>query len=143
MQSELWEQAGLAFDEIAARRDIDAAVRKRAARAAVECWKRLFGGCRRVRPAPDGEPAPPPLPLRSRKLVAAIEVHRSLAAADTDDDHVELTLLEASTYERHEHLAEALGLYRDVVARHRGRDAENAELAVRLARHDEHRLGLR
>jgi hypothetical protein len=29
VQSELWEQAGRAFDEIAAQRDIDAATRKR------------------------------------------------------------------------------------------------------------------
>jgi hypothetical protein len=35
VQSEPWEQAGLAFDEIAAQRDIDAATWKRAARAAV------------------------------------------------------------------------------------------------------------
>jgi hypothetical protein len=35
VQSELWEQAGLAFDEIAAQRDIDPPSGKRAALAAV------------------------------------------------------------------------------------------------------------
>lgn len=143
VQSELWEQAGRAFDEIAAWRDIDAVTRKRAARTAVRCWKQLSGGWRRVRQAPESEPVPPPLPLRSRKLVAAIEVYRSLATADTDDDYVEMTLLEASTYERSRHLEEALRLYRHVVDHHRDRDAEDAELAAGLVRHDEHELGLR
>jgi hypothetical protein len=80
---------------------------------------------------------------RSRKLVAAIEIYRSLAAADTEDDYVEMTLLEASSYERTQRLEEALRLYRHVVDHHGARDAENAELAARLARTYEHQLGLR
>jgi hypothetical protein len=80
MQYELWDQAGLAFDEITARRDAAAAaIRKRAARAAVECWKHVLHGCADVGPqVRDDRPSRPELPHGSRKLVAAIEAYGGL-----------------------------------------------------------------
>lgn len=139
-QYQLWEQAGLAFDEIAAQRDVGDATWKRAARAAVECWKHLDDGCWFSGPqVRDDRPSREELSYGPRKLVAAIEAYGRLAAADTEDDRVSMALLKADTYRQSNHFEEALSLYRDVLDHHHVR-AEIAAYAADAARECERRL---
>jgi tetratricopeptide (TPR) repeat protein len=147
LATQRWEDAANAFTEVAMAGKPGAPRVQVAADAAMQAWMKALAVDPRAHPEPaapdaaasDQPPVPRPLPAPQQKLLAAYDLYLARVADGTDEQRIAVTFLKADLLRRFDHLAEAIPLFEELVARHP--DHEAAEDAAQLALDSENRLG--
>jgi hypothetical protein len=139
--TQAWEDAAAAFTAALDTGKLDARLTKEAADAAMQAWMRALAVDPRVattpQPVADDDaryktiPKPQPLPAAEQHLLAAYERYLAAVTDPRDDERVDVIFLRAQLLYRHDHLADAIAGFEDVLAHHR--DNEAAESAAQLA----------
>ena len=151
LATELWERAAGAFTRVVQAGQVDPAMRKEAAYAAVLGWKNALDVDPRPKvqagPIDDRayEAVPPPRPIaaRERKMIAAFDLYLATVRDPDDEELVRIKFAKANVYRRHDQYDRAIPLLADLVAKHRTHEV--AEIAAqllldaynRMHRHDE------
>jgi TolA-binding protein len=122
-----WEQAADAFTAVVKGGNLERAILDDAAYAVVRAWIYARESDPRpvveASPASDKIPVPRELPEREQKMLAAFDLYLTHTKAPPVDDLVRMKLLKANVLRRHDHLAVAVPLLREIVDRHSGHDA--------------------
>ena len=150
-----WEDVADAFTAVVETGKVSAKLIQVSADAAMQAWMKALAidgnpgpGSDAARDAPhdaphdapDGTPpAPRPLPAREHKLLAAYDLYLAHVADTGDDQRVGVAFLKANLLRRFDHLAEAIPMFEDIVAKHP--DHETAEYAAQLVLDSDNRLG--
>jgi TolA-binding protein len=139
LQTELWENAAVAFTDVVKGGKLDAKLTKEAAYAAVLGWKNALNVDPRVKQQAEiDEKAytdkdvnkPKPIPEREQKMLAAFDVYIKYIKDPKDDELVGMKFLKANMYRRYNHWDEALPLFHEILDKHR--EHETAEYAANL-----------
>jgi tetratricopeptide (TPR) repeat protein len=140
MQTELWENAAVAFTDVVKTGKVDAKMMKEAAYAAVLGWKNALNVDPRIRAQADkvddvGKdydkiPPPKPIPPREEKMLAAFDIYINYIKDPKDDELVGMKFLKANIYRRYNHFDKALPLFHDILDKHR--QHETAEYSANL-----------
>ena len=140
MQTELWENAAVAFTDVVKTGKVDAKMMKEAAYAAVLGWKNALNVDPRVRAQADkvedaGKdydklPEPKPIPPREEKMLAAFDIYINYIKDPKDDELVGMKFLKANIYRRYNHFDQALPIFLDILDHHR--QHETAEYSANL-----------
>jgi tetratricopeptide (TPR) repeat protein len=143
-----WEDAANAFTRVVETGKLSAKLIQISADAAMQAWMKALA----VTPHPDPAdpaslaeatdgtpPVPRALPEPQRKLLAAYDVYLSHVRDSNDDERVAVAFLKANLLRRFDHLADAIPLFEDIVAKHP--DHETAEYAAQLVLDSDNRLG--
>ena len=140
LQTELWENAAMAFTDIVKGGKVDAKIMKEAAYAAVLGWKNALNVDPRVKQQADkvdevGKdydkvPEPKPIPEREEKMLAAFDIYINYIKDPKDDELVGMKFLKANIYRRYNHYEKAIPLFEDILAKHK--EHETAEFSANL-----------
>jgi tetratricopeptide (TPR) repeat protein len=136
MQTELWENAALAFTDVVKHGKVSPRLMKEAAYASVLGWKNALNVDPRVKAQADMDKvndtkaAPLPIPEREQKMLAAFDIYINYVKDPKDDDLVGMKFLKANTYRRYNHYDQAIPLFLDIVEKHP--QHETAEFAANL-----------
>src|SRR5215467_8676603 len=124
MQTELWENAALAFTDVVKHGKVNARLMKESAYAAVLGWKNALNVDPRIKiqadmdKVIDTKAAPLPIPEREQKMLAAFDIYITYVKDPKDDDLVGMKFLKANTYRRYNHYSEAIPLFLDIIEKH-------------------------
>jgi tetratricopeptide (TPR) repeat protein len=136
MQTELWENAALAFTDVVKHGKVNARLMKESAYASVLGWKNALNVDPRVKvqadmdKVNDTKAAPQPIPEREQKMLAAFDIYINYVKDPKDDDLVGMKFLKANTYRRYNHYDKAIPLFLDIIEKHP--QHETAEFAANL-----------
>jgi TolA-binding protein len=138
LQTQLWEDAAVAFTDVVKTGKVDQKLMKESAYAAVLAWKNALNVDPRVKapaieddPKEDAKvPEPQPIPEREVKMMAAFDVYINYIKDPKDDDLVGMKFLKANIYRRYNHYDEALPIFQDILKNHRSH--ETAEYSANL-----------
>jgi tetratricopeptide (TPR) repeat protein len=126
LQTELWENAAVAFTDVVKTRKLDAKLTKESAYAAVLAWKNALNVDPRVKSAPPvtdkqaGKiPAPQPIPERETKMMAAFDIYIAYIKDPKDPELVGMKFMKANIYRRYNHFAEAIPILQEILTKHR------------------------
>jgi hypothetical protein len=113
LQTEMWENAAVAFTDVVKTGKLDAKMTKEAAYAAVLGWKNALDIDPRVREQADKVddidkdyakvPPPKPIPPREQKMLAAFDIYINYIKDPKDDELVGMKFLKANIYRRYNH----------------------------------------
>jgi TolA-binding protein len=125
LQTELWENAAVAFTDVVKTGKVDKALMKDSAYAAVLAWKNALNVDPRVKsppPVTDKDagkvPAEQKIPERELKMMAAFDVYIDYIKDPKDSDLVGMKFLKANIYRRYNHYKEAVPLFQDILDKH-------------------------
>lgn len=141
LQTELWENAAVAFTDVVKTGKLDAKLTKEAAYAAVLGWKNALNVDPRVKQQAqidekdDGKGkkddlTPKQIPEREAKMLAAFDIYIKYIKDPKDDELVGMKFLKANIYRRYNQWDTALPLFHEILDKHR--DHETAEYAANL-----------
>jgi TolA-binding protein len=136
LQTELWENAAVAFTDVVKTGKVDQKLMKESAYAAVLGWKNALNVDPRVKAPPiddkipDKIPAAQPIPEREAKMLAAFDVYINYIKDPKDDELVGMKFLKANMYRRYNHFDEAIPIFQDILTKHR--EHETAEYSANL-----------
>jgi TolA-binding protein len=138
MQTELWENAAVAFTDVVKTGKVDQKLMKESAYAAVLGWKNALNVDPRVKQQAeaddktiyDKKPDPKPIPEREQKMLAAFDIYINYIKDPKDDELVGMKFLKANIYRRYNHFDEAIPIFQDILDHHR--DHETAEYSANL-----------
>lgn len=140
LQTELWENAAVAFTDVVKIGKVDQKLMKESAYAAVLGWKNALNVDPRIKEQADkvGDidkeydkvPAAKPIPEREQKMLAAFDVYINYIKDPKDDDLVGMKFLKANIYRRYNHFDEAIPIFQDILDHHR--QHETAEYSANL-----------
>jgi len=140
LQTELWENAAVAFTDVVKIGKVGPKLMKEAAYAAVLGWKNALNVDPRIKNQADkvedidkeykGKPEPKPIPPREEKMLAAFDIYINYIKDPKDDELVGMKFLKANIYRRYNHFDEAIPLFMDILDHHR--QHETAEYAANL-----------
>jgi tetratricopeptide (TPR) repeat protein len=140
LQTELWENAAVAFTDVVKTGKLDAKLTKEAAYAAVLGWKNALNVDPRVKEQADKVddidkeydkvPQPKPIPERDQKMLAAFDVYINYIKDPKDDELVGMKFLKANIYRRYNQFDKAIPLFEDILDHHR--EHETAEYSANL-----------
>jgi tetratricopeptide (TPR) repeat protein len=140
LQTELWENAAVAFTDVVKTGKVEPKLMKEAAYAAVLGWKnalnvdpRIKGQADKVEDIDkqyDKKPAPKAIPPREEKMLAAFDIYINYIKDPKDDELVGMKFLKANIYRRYNHFDKAIPLFEDIIAKHR--EHETAEYSANL-----------
>nr|HEX4312431.1 tetratricopeptide repeat protein [Kofleriaceae bacterium] len=146
LQTELWENAAVAFTDVVKTGKVDQKLMKESAYAAVLGWKNALNVDPRVKeqaviddkkgkkPGKAGEEEalgpPQPIPEREQKMLAAFDIYINYIKDPKDDELVGMKFLKANIYRRYNHFDEAIPIFQDILDHHR--DHETAEYSANL-----------
>lgn len=136
MQTELWENAALAFTDVVKHGKVGPKLMKEAAYAAVLGWKNALNVDPRVKAQADMDKvndtkaAPLPIPEREQKMLAAFDIYINYIKDPKDDDLVGMKFLKANTYRRYNHYDKAIPMFLDIIDHHK--QHETAEFSANL-----------
>lgn len=149
LQTELWENAAVAFTDVVKTGKLDAKLTKEAAYAAVLGWKNALNVDPRAKQQADiDEKAldkekdidkPKPIPDREQKMLAAFDIYINYIKDPKDDELVGMKFLKANIYRRYNQWDKALPLFQEILDKHR--EHETAEYAANLLLDSYNRLG--
>jgi len=140
LQTELWENAAVAFTDVVKAGKVDAKLMKESAYAAVLGWKNALNVDPRVKQQAEtdekeakkdtklGEPKP--IPEREQKMLAAFDIYINYIKDPKDDELVGMKFLKANIYRRYNHFDEAIPIFMDILEHHR--QHETAEYSANL-----------
>jgi TolA-binding protein len=138
LQTELWENAAVAFTDVVKTSKVDPKTMKESAYAAVLGWKNALNVDPRVKQqvadedpkAYDKKPEPKPIPEREQKMLAAFDIYINYIKDPKDDELVGMKFLKANIYRRYNHFDEAIPLFMDILEHHT--QHETAEFSANL-----------
>ncbi len=141
MQTELWENAAVAFTDVVKTGKVEPKLMKEAAYAAVLGWKNALNVDPRVKQQAetdkksdkdkDKKPGEPqPIPEREQKMLLAFDIYINYIKDPKDDELVGMKFLKANIYRRYNHFDEAIPLFQDILDHHR--EHETAEFSANL-----------
>lgn len=125
LQTQLWTDAATAFTAVVETKKLKPELVKISADAAMQAWMKALA----VDPRPHQEaisdagyktvPTPKPIPEMDQKLIAAFEVYTKYVTDPKDDELIDVKFLEAEVYRKHDHLAEAIARFDDILTNNR------------------------
>jgi len=140
LQTELWENAAVAFTDVVKTGKVEPKLMKEAAYAAVLGWKNALNVDPRIKNQADKVedidkqydkvPPPKPIPPREEKMLAAFDIYINYIKDPKDDELVGMKFLKANIYRRYNHFDKANPLFLDILAKHK--EHETAEFAANL-----------
>ena len=140
LQSDLWENAAVAFTDVVKTGKLDAKMTKEAAYASVLGWKNALNVDPRVKQQADKidenvkddakVPEPKPIPAREEKMLAAFDIYIKYIKDPKDDELVGMKFLKANIYRRYNQFDKASPLFEEILDKHR--EHETAEFAANL-----------
>jgi tetratricopeptide (TPR) repeat protein len=140
MQTELWENAAVAFTDVVKGGKLEAKLMKEAAYAAVLGWKNALNVDPRIKQQADKvesldkefdkQPQPKTIPPREEKMLAAFDIYINYIKDPKDDELVGMKFLKANIYRRYNHFDQAIPLFMDILDKHRTH--ETAEYSANL-----------
>jgi TolA-binding protein len=136
LQTELWEDAAIAFTDVVKHGKVEPRKRKEAAYAAVLGWKNALNVDPRAKQQADmdvvseKDPTPKPIPEREQKMLAAFDIYINYIKDPKDDDLVTMKFTKANTYRRYNHYDEAVPIFLDILDNHKLH--ETGEFAANL-----------
>ncbi len=140
LQTELWENAAVAFTDVVKTGKVDAKLMKEAAYAAVLGWKNALNVDPRIKEQADkvedidkqykDKPQPKPIPPREEKMLAAFDIYINYIKDPKDDELVGMKFLKANIYRRYNQFDKAIPLFEDILAHHK--EHETAEYSANL-----------
>ena len=138
LQTELWENAAVAFTDVVKTGKVDAKIMKESAYAAVLGWKNALNVDPRVKQQvadedpknADKKQEPLPIPEREQKMLAAFDIYIKYIKDPKDDELVGMKFMKANIYRRYNHFDEALPIFQDILDHHR--QHETAEYSANL-----------
>ena len=141
LQTELWENAAVAFTDVVKTGKVDAKLTKEAAYAAVLGWKNALNVDPRAKQQAEIEgkkddytdkdlAKPKDIPEREQKMLAAFDIYIKYIKDPKDDELVGMKFLKANMYRRYNHWDEALPLFQEILDKHS--EHETAEYAANL-----------
>jgi outer membrane protein assembly factor BamD (BamD/ComL family) len=140
LQTELWENAAVAFTDVVKKGKVEPKLVKEAAYAAVLGWKNALNVDPRVKQQADKVdnidkeydkvPPPKPIPPREEKMLAAFDIYINYIKDPKDDELVGMKFLKANIYRRYNHFDKAIPLFMDILDKHRSH--ETAEYSANL-----------
>lgn len=139
LQTELWENAAVAFTDVVKTGKLDAKMTKESAYAAVLGWKNALNVDPRVKQQAEIDEGayknkdlnkPQPIPEREQKMLAAFDVYIKYIKDPKDDELVGMKFLKANMYRRYNHWDQALPLFHEILDKHS--EHETAEFAANL-----------
>ena len=149
LQTEMWENAAVAFTDVVKGGKVDPKLMKEAAYAAVLGWKNALNVDPRIKQQADKVedieknfdkiPPPKPIPPRDEKMIAAFDVYINYIKDPKDDELVGMKFLKANIYRRYNQFDKALPLFMDILDKHRYH--ETAEFSANLLLDTYNRMG--
>src|ERR1041385_5240085 len=138
LQTELWENAAVAFTDVVKTGKVDQKLMKESAYAAVLGWKNALNVDPRVKQQAeiddkkkyDKTPEPKPIPDREMKMLAAFDIYINYIKDPKDDELVGMKFLKANIYRRYNHFDEAIPIFQDILDH--PRQHETAEYSANL-----------
>jgi len=140
VQTEMWENAALAFTDVVKGGKVEPKLMKEAAYAAVLGWKNALNVDPRIKSQADKVedinkdfdkvPPPKPIPPREEKMLAAFDIYINYIKDPKDDELVGMKFLKANIYRRYNHFDKAIPLFMDILDKHR--QHETAEYSANL-----------
>jgi tetratricopeptide (TPR) repeat protein len=136
MQTELWENAALAFTDVVKHGKVNARLMKESAYAAVLGWKNALNVDPRVKAQADMDKvndtkaAPQAIPEREQKMLAAFDIYINYIKDPKDDELVGMKFLKANIYRRYNHYEKAIPIFLDIIEKHP--QHETAEFSANL-----------
>ncbi len=140
MQTELWENAAVAFTDVVKTGKVEPKLMKEAAYAAVLGWKNALNVDPRVKQQAEADEKkadnnkkpgdPQPIPEREQKMLAAFDIYINYIKDPKDDELVGMKFLKANIYRRYNHFDEAIPIFQDILDHHR--EHETAEYSANL-----------
>ena len=140
LQTELWQNAAMAFTDCVKGGKLDPKLTKESAYAAVLGWKNALNVDPRIKGQADKvedidkkytkKPEPKPIPPREEKMLAAFDIYINYIKDPKDDELVGMKFLKANIYRRYNHFDKAIPLFEDIIAKHR--EHETAEYSANL-----------
>jgi tetratricopeptide (TPR) repeat protein len=136
LQTELWEDAAIAFTDVVKGGKVDVPMMKESARAAVLGWKNALNVDPRAKQQADMEAPtdkkaePKPIPEREIKMLKAFDIYIDYIKDPKDDDLVAMKFTKANIYRRYNHYEESVPIFLDILDHHR--QHETGEFAANL-----------
>ncbi|MBA3457014.1 MAG: hypothetical protein H0T42_28255, partial [Deltaproteobacteria bacterium] len=140
LQTELWENAAVAFTDVVKTGKVEAKLMKEAAYAAVLGWKNALNVDPRAKGQADKVddptkdyakvPEPKPIPPREEKMLAAFDIYINYIKDVKDDELVGMKFLKANIYRRYNQFDKAIPLFMEIIDKHR--QHETAEYSANL-----------
>ena len=138
LQTELWENAAVAFTDVVKTGKVEAKLMKEAAYAAVLGWKNALNVDPRVKQQVADEdtkdqtkkPEPKPIPEPEQKMLAAFDIYINYIKDPKDDELVGMKFMKGNIYRRYNHFDEATPIFEDILKNHRTH--ETAEFSANL-----------
>jgi tetratricopeptide (TPR) repeat protein len=140
IQTEMWENAALAFTDVVKGGKLDPKLTKEAAYAAVLGWKNALNVDPRVKQQADkvedidkeykDVPKAKEIPEREQKMLAAFDIYINYIKDPKDDELVGMKFLKANIYRRYNQFDKAIPLFQEILDKHRSH--ETAEYSANL-----------
>jgi len=138
MQTEMWENAAIAFTDVVKVGKVEQKLMKEAAYASVLAWKNALNVDPRVKQqaevddkkAYDKVPEPKAIPDREQKMLGAFDIYINYIKDPKDDELVGMKFLKANIYRRYNHFDKAIPIFHEILDKHR--QHETAEYAANL-----------
>lgn len=136
LQTELWENAAIAFTDVVKLGKVEPRLMKESAYAAVLGWKNALNVDPRAKQQADMDTKadkntePKPIPEREQKMLAAFDIYINYIKDPKDDDLVAMKFTKANIYRRYNHYAEAIPIFMDILEHHK--QHETAEYSANL-----------
>lgn len=137
LQTELWEEAAIAFTDVVKSKKLKGKMLKEAAYASVLGWKNALAVDPRTKaPPPPSEkelktlPPPKEIPDREKKMIEAFDIYIDYVKDPKDDELVMMKFLKARIYWKYNHFDDAIPHFEDIVRKHM--DHETATYSVNL-----------
>jgi tetratricopeptide (TPR) repeat protein len=140
LQTELWENAAVAFTDVVKTGKVDPKMMKEAAYASVLGWKNALNVDPRIKEQAgkvediekqyDKTPTAKPIPPREEKMLAAFDIYINYIKDPKDDELVGMKFLKANIYRRYNQFDKATPIFLEILDKHRSH--ETAEYAANL-----------
>jgi len=134
LQTELWENAAVAFTDVVKLGKVEPRLMKESAYAAVLGWKNALNVDPRkkedIDPKGDKKSDPKPIPEREQKMLAAFDIYINYIKDPKDDDLVAMKFTKANIYRRYYHYDDAIPIFMDILEHHK--QHETAEYSANL-----------
>jgi tetratricopeptide (TPR) repeat protein len=140
LQTELWENAAVAFTDVVKTGKLDGKLTKEAAYAAVLGWKNALNVDPRAKQQAQIEEkggkgkkddlTEKPIPAREQKMLAAFDIYIHYIKDPKDDELVGMKFLKANIYRRYNQWDKAFPIFHEILDKHR--EHETAEYAANL-----------
>jgi len=143
LQTELWENAAVAFTDVVKTGKLDAKMTKESAYAAVLGWKNALNVDPRQKEKVEIDekqsekdkkdeklPEKKEIPAREQKMLAAFDIYITYIKDPKDDELVGMKFLKANIYRRYNQFDVAIPLFMEIIDKHK--EHETAEYAANL-----------